>query len=732
MKSIFLLATLVCVASHSTLRAQQTDTTSVGELDAVLIVFYKTLGGMYRMPDIKDNVIYAGKKTETIDLNLLNADLSTNNTRQVFSKVPGMSIWENDGSGIQVGVATRGLSPNRSWEFNVRQNGYDISSEAFGYPESYFSPPMEALGSIEIVRGAASLQFGPQFGGLLNYEIKKGNPTKPLSFETQQTVGSYGLFNTYNAIGGTYKKISYYSYFHHRNAEGWRDNSRYKTYTGYFSFSYQVNKKINISAEYTRMDYESQQPGGLTDNQFKENPRQSHRERNWFGTPWNVASINFKYDINPSLNLQVRSFATLAERNSVGYVKAVNVNDTINTNTSQYNARQLDRDYYKNMGTEARLALKYEFLGKQSTLAGGIRAYSGSTTRKQLGTGTAGYDYDLTLTGTKFERSLKFRTTNYAAFAENIFQIGSRLKVIPGIRIEHIENHVEGYINTTETGVLAADKRTRNILLYGTGSNFTLTKNTNLYANYSRAYRPVTFSELTPSATTEVIDANLKDASGFNFDLGWRGDIKNYLNFDIGLFYLSYNNRIGTLTQNGAPFKTNIGASVSKGIESYVEVDIVRMFTQNSKMGNVSLFASNSFIDATYVEWNNPAIVSDPSKTIENKRVENAPRYIHRFGATYVLKEFSATFQFSTVGDVYTDAANTEAPNATATIGKLAGYQLLDASLTYRFLEHYNFKAGINNIADEKYATRRSGGYPGPGILPGQGRTIFISFGAMI
>ncbi|MBK7683159.1 MAG: hypothetical protein IPJ26_12180, partial [Bacteroidetes bacterium] len=44
----------------------------------------------------------------------INADLSTNTSRQVFGKVPGMSIWENDGSGIQTSVATRGLSPNRS------------------------------------------------------------------------------------------------------------------------------------------------------------------------------------------------------------------------------------------------------------------------------------------------------------------------------------------------------------------------------------------------------------------------------------------------------------------------------------------------------------------------------------------------------------------------------------------------------------------------------------------
>ena len=710
--------------------SQQNDTAKVVNLNDVVIKKHQSLGGMERMPDSKENVIYAGKKTEVIQIDKINADLSTNNSRQVFAKVPGMSVWENDGSGIQVGVATRGLSPNRSWEFNVRQNGYDISPDVFGYPENYYNPPMEALGRIEVVRGSASLQYGSQFGGLLNYQIKKGNPNKPIAFETQQTVGSYGLFNTYNAIGGTYKKFSYYGFLHNRYAEGWRDNSRYNIFTGYFSANYQLTKKINIGAEYTKMDYKSQQPGGLTDKAYNENSRQSFRERNWLGAPWNVASLIIKYDISPSVSLQVKPYTTVSERNSVGFTKAVTIKDSINPTTLQYNSRQVDRDYYKSYGTEVRISAKYKFFGKENTIAGGLRAYNGNTKRYQLGTGTTGNNYDLSLTNPQYRRSLDFATTNYAAFAENIFQIGKRLKVVPGIRFEYIENKMAGYINTTSTGTLNSDKRVRQFLLYGIGSEFMVTKETNLYGNYSLGYRPVTYSELTPSATTEIIDQNLKDASGFNADFGYRGTVKNYLSFDVGVYYLKYDNRIGTITQNGAPFRTNIGTSVSMGIESYIELDVVKIITEKSKLGTLSLFASNSFIDAKYVKWNNPAIASDPTKSIENKRVENAPQYIHRFGATYNLKGFSATFQLSSVGDVFTDAVNTEAPNSTGTIGKLSSYQVMDASLSYKFMERYNFKAGVNNITNEKYATRRAGGYPGPGIMPGNARTIFVSIGA--
>jgi Fe(3+) dicitrate transport protein len=732
MKNIILGIAFLQTAVVTSTFAQAKDTTKVTNLPLIIITTEQAIGGIERMPDVKDNVIYAGKKTEVIQVDKMNADVSTNNTRQVFAKVPGLSIWENDGTGIQAGIAARGLSPNRSWEFNVRQNGYEINSEVFGYPETYYTPPMEALDKIEVIRGAASLQFGPQFGGLINYQIKKGNPSKAISFESQQTVGSYGLFNTFNALGGTIKKFSYYGFLHHRAADGWRENSLYSIYTGYLSAHYQLTKKINISAEYSKMDYKSQQSGGLTDEQFTQNSRQSSRERNWFSAPFNVATFIFNYQISNAVNFQLKSFVTIAERNSVGFTKSITTKDSINALTLQYNARQVDMDNYKNYGTEARVSYNYAFLGKRNILAGGLRAYSGNTKRNQQGAGTTGSDFDLSLTNPAFGKAFDYGTINYAVFVENVFQLGKRFKVVPGIRFEYIKNTSEGYINTTATGVLVPSKKERQILLYGIGTEFKVSEKTNLYGNYSLAYRPVTFSELTPSATTEIIDPNLKDASGFNADFGYRGRVKNYLSFDIGAFYLHYDNRVGTITQNGAPFKTNIGTSVSMGVESYIELNLVKLFTQNERFGEFSLYASNSFIDAKYVKWDNPTIANDPTKSIEDKRVENAPQYIHRFGATYAIKRFSATFQLNSVGDVFTDATNTVAPNTSATIGKLSGYQVMDASFSYKFMTHYSVKAGVNNIADEKYATRRAGGYPGPGILPGNGRTFFVSFGVKL
>jgi len=687
---------------------------------------------MQRLPEVQGTLIYSGKKNEVIKVSTLDADLSTNNTRQIFAKVPGVTIWENDGSGIQVGISTRGLSPNRSWEFNVRQNCYDISSEVFGYPEAYFSPPMEAVENIEVVRGAASLQFGPQFGGLLNYIIKKGAKDKPFTFETQNTTGSYGLFNSYNAIGGTHKKISYYGYFHHRNARGWRENSRYNINTGYASINYTLSSKVTLGLQYTRMDYRSQQPGGLSDAMFLSNHRQSLRERNWFSSPNNLTALTMDYRINDDAKLSVKVFSSVSERNSVGFTAALTVPDVFNPGLNSFNPRQVDRDFYNNLGSEIRFLKSYRLMNEKSSLSTGVRLYKGNIERRQLGTGTTGREFDLTLTNPIYGRDLNFTTLNYALFAENIFKIGKRLSITPGARYELINTRAEGYINTSTSGSLRGNDQNRSILLLGIGTEFKTTATSNLYANISESYRPITFSEITPSATIEVIDPNLKDAKGFNADFGYRGQIKNYLSFDISAFYLNYDHRIGTISQNNLPFRTNIGTSVSKGMESFFEIEPVRFFTNHSKIGYINLFASYAYVDARYTQWNNPAIANDPLKSIEGKRVENAPQHIGRYGATYNIGNFSTTFQFNQVAEVFTDAANTVSPNATATIGKIDGYTVMDASLTYLFGGKYNLRAGVNNLNDARYVTRRAGGYPGPGLLPANGRTGFISIGARL
>lgn len=687
--------------------------------------------------DTQGMVLLAGKKVEIIDVANQNISLVNNNARQVFARVAGIQVWENDGSGAQVNVGTRGLSPNRSWEFNVRQNGYDISADAFGYPEAYYNPPMEAVKRIEIIRGAASLQYGPQFGGLLNYIIDDAQGNRHLSFKTTQTIGSFGLFSTYNAIKFSRKNFSVNGYYHFRQADGWRQNSSYTIHNGFLKIAY-AYKRFSISAECSRMSYINQQAGGLTDSLFNMHPDTSLRARNWFNVPWLVPTVKMNFRIDSSSNIQITSFGLLGERNSVGFTSAINVDDTINTLTGNYNNRRIDRDTYTNLGTELRYRKNWKTGGKNHNFAAGLRYYQNHTQRLQEGKGSVGSDFNLAFEpGTEFKRNLDFHTINTAFFAENIFHVGNKISISPGIRLERIQQSAKGQfgISNNEPILWQIEPKQRLFFLAGLSTEYRVNGSSEFYGGLSQNYRPVLFSDLTPPATTDTVDVALSDASGYTGEFGFRTR-NNWLYLDANIFYIQYANRIGTLALESEvgtrQFRTNIGESVSKGIEYLVEVNPCKLIGKTECPSfNASIFASGAFQDARYTNLPKTTAVDGivTTKNLEGNFVEYAPRYNFRTGLNIKWKIVAISAQISHSAEVFASADNTLEPSANATDGLIPAYTVADLNFGITPFEHFELKAGINNVADARYFTRRAGGYPGPGILPAEARNLWVSVG---
>ena len=108
--------------------------------EVVLKAQKKKVFKLGRLNDFEGTSIYAGKKTEVIQVSQIPANLASNNARQIYSQISGLNIYQNDDAGLQLNIGGRGLDPNRTSNFNTRQNGYDISADVLGYPESYYSP----------------------------------------------------------------------------------------------------------------------------------------------------------------------------------------------------------------------------------------------------------------------------------------------------------------------------------------------------------------------------------------------------------------------------------------------------------------------------------------------------------------------------------------------------------------------------------------------------------------
>ncbi|HRG38949.1 MAG TPA: TonB-dependent receptor [Bacteroidia bacterium] len=734
MKIKYLVTVIYCVAGGKLLLAQDTVVTDKKEgakkLHEVVISAEKDNNfGITRLKQVEGTSIYAGKKSEVIVIGDVNGNTATNNSREIYSKVSGLNIWESDGAGIQLGIGGRGLNPNRVTNFNTRQNGYDISADALGYPESYYAPPTEALERIEIVRGAASLQYGTQFGGFVNFKFKQGPENKSIEATARQTIGSFGFYNAFTSLGGTVKKLNYYTFYQYKKGDSWRPNSHFDVHTAFAGLNYQATDKLKIGLEYTFMQYLAQQAGGLTDKQFAEDPRQSNRERNWFRVNWNLAAVTVDYSFNETSRINWRTFGLYAQRDALGNLGKINRPDP----PTSY--RDYLQDKFRNFGSELRYLKNYSFIKNMSSFLIGGRIYRGLTLRKQ-GFGSAGKEPDFYyLNPDNLEHSnYQFPSKNIALFAENVFRITPKIAITPGVRWEYINTNSDGYYhvanrdlagNIVYEAYVPDDKSSyRNFTLVGLGVSNKFTKYIELYANFSQNYRSVNFNDMRIVNQNAQVDLNLKDERGYSTDIGLRGNIKELLNFDVSLFYLRYNDRIGAIQKSDPVtyevyrFRTNVSDSRNYGLESFAELDVFKLVAGKSSEIGISIFSNYSNIDARYIKSDEPSVKN-------GNRVEYAPAHILRTGITFSYKDFKLAYRHSYTSEQYTEATNTVF-TTDAVDGLIPAYSIMDLSLKYAY-KWFLVSAGINNLQNSMYFTRRADGYPGPGIIPSDGRSFYIT-----
>ncbi|KPM48860.1 TonB-dependent receptor domain-containing protein [Jiulongibacter sediminis] len=683
--------------------------------------------GKTHLKAIEGTSIYESKKSEVILLKDISANLSTNNARQVYAKITGLNIWESDGAGLQLGIGGRGLSPNRTANFNTRQNGYDISADALGYPENYYTPPTEALQKIEVIRGASSLQYGTQFGGMLNFVFKKGAADKKVELTSRQTAGSWKFLGSFNSLGGTVGKLNYYTFYQHKQGEGWRPNSGFEQDNFYVDLTYQFSEAFKTEFNYTHSNYTAQQPGGLTDALFAQNPRQSVRARNWFDVNWNLAALTFDWKLSSKTRLNSRTFVLDAGRAAVGNLERINVADFGGNRT-------LIAGKFENIGNETRLLSRYN-LGKQyGAFLIGTRYYQGNTSARQ-GEASDGDDADFSLLNPEYPENSDFRfpNTNMSVFAENIFNLSDRFSITPGLRFEVIQTRSEGYYRQRIfdfAGNLISDKRqderlerNRSFLITGIGSSFRPSEESEIYANVSQNYRAINFSDLRIVNPNFSVDPDIQDEKGFTADLGFRGRKGDFLSYDLTLFYVAYNGRIGQVLQADQPplyldyrFRTNVADARNIGVEAFAEMDFLK-WKRAKSLSSFSWYINGAYVNARYI--------NTEETSIAGKQVEMVPPVMLRTGLSYKNGGFSSSLQWNYISKHFTDATNA-IRTSTAVEGVIPSYQVMDLSAKYNW-KYLTLEGSINNLLNEMYFTRRAEAYPGPGIIPSDGRGFYLT-----
>lgn len=670
------------------------------------------------LPDIRGTEIFAGKKTEVVEVDSLPMNTSQDVSRQLFARVPGAHITESASSGFPSnGIAFRGLNPVQSVEMNVRQDGVNIVADLYGYPETYYTPPAEAMERVELVRGSSSLQFGPQFGGVIDYVLRAGAPNSSLSIRARETGGSFGMLNSYLSLEGGRDKWTYFAYGQYRSQNGWRPNSDLWQLSAAGKVTYRASDKLSLGLTYSLLRNDIHMPGGLDDAQFDRDASASFRARNWLASPWNVLALDGEYELSASTRVTsslslMRSQRYLVWRNEDGGPAAV---DGIDPQTNDFVPRELEREYFTNITNETRLVHGYRLFGQSHAIATGLRLFGGGLHRLEGGPGSTGSDFNMHLVGGPYATDMKFGNFNAAAFAENEFHITPRLSITPGTRIEFLHSTARGHTDTT----VSPQSKNRSFVLFGAGAQYQSSPTTNVYANVTQAYRPIEYSFLTPFASLTRIDPKLEDPKGFNVDIGWRGTIADAVHFDVSVFDLVYRNRIGLISgvdSSGTPFteRTNVATSTHRGIEAYVNVSLASLLHSDPSLGSLDVYDALGYTHARYT-----------SGEFSGNSVELAPAIVNRAGITYARGRATLGVQWSFVSRQFTDANNTVS-SPDADVGIVPAYQLVDLSAKWQLNRVLGLDLGVNNLANLSYFTMRTSEYPGPGIIPGIGRSLYL------
>lgn len=681
-----------------------------------------------RGKDISEDEVSLGKQKLVIKTEG-EKKVTSSLTRSIDAPV---NIIEYDGAGLQLGIGGRGLNPKRTAHYNTRQNGYEISADALGYPETYYTPPIEAIEQIDLLRGAASLQYGPQFGGMINFKLKDGPSSdhKKIEVISNNRIGSFNQYHSFNSIATKSKKIKTYSFYNYKIGDGWRNNSSYDSHTGFTSITYQPTKKLSVKLQLTKYFYIVQQAGGLTDNQFYENPQQSNRERNWFNIDWNIAALIAHYKINSNSWINSKTFYVNASRNSVGYMENPQREDPV----APVAPRVIIAGNFENIGNETRWIKRYKIKNKDNAIISGIRLYKGWAQTSQAA-GSKGSDPNFSLPNKPEYSQYKFPSANIAGFIENTFFLTKKIYLTPGYRYEHIITKTDGYFNqytinnandTIQANTIPSDfEKERDIHLIGTGITFNQGKKGKWIANISKNFRSVNFSDINIVVKSLKVDSNIQDERGYTADLTFTKNWSRKAFLSITGYLLHYANRIGLIwetdetTWDVYQYRTNISKSRTLGLELTNWLDLGKTLFSLDKIHKLNLLTN---ITTNYAKYTQKGTV------VYGNWIEMVPALTLKSSLTYEYKKwlFSGLINFQS--RQFSEATN-GIESFTGVDGVIPSFYVVDLKTGYQLKKNITLQVSVNNVTNKMYFTQRANSYPGPGIIPSEGR---VYWGTMI
>ena len=643
---------------------------------------------------------------------------------EVMRKIPGLNVVDEEGAGLRINIGIRGLDPDRSRNILMMEDGIPVALNPYGEPEMYFTPVIDKVKTVEVLKGSGQILFGPQtIGGVVNFITH----APPLQSTTQAKIraGEGGFFSGYASYGNTIGNTGFLISYLHKRADGLGPTT-FEINDFSAKLHININNKASVGFKMGVYDEVSNSTYvGITQNMFEKGGQDYAQlaPNDLLPIRRYHASISHLYRFNNNVKLQTNAFAYSTSRNWRRQDFSTNPNAANKTGVIWGDTSVAGGALYM-LNSNGHRNRQFEVAGFEPQL------------KIQVNTGSIGHEWQV---GTRLlwekanEQFVIGRKSNatagelrddeirsglaVSAYVQDEVKVGPRLSIHAGVRLENFDYtrqinrgrfNINGRIVTADTLVRA--KGQIFAFIPGAGFNYKASETINLFGGIHKGFAPPRTKD---AITADGLPLNIEEESSWNAELGIRTAVSTFLSAEITGFFMQFSNQIIPISQSSGQVNAtglaNGGATRHKGIEAALEVDLAKAFGKKYAVtfsGNLTYVVSEFFKDRFIQKLGNWV-------NVKGNKLPYAPSLIFNSSVGYESKKgFGIKLFGNYTGEQFADELNTIVPNATGLIGEIKERFIADATLYYP-LKKNSITASISakNISNERFiASRRPQG----------------------
>jgi len=678
-------------------------------------------------------------------------------THEALRNVPGVVTVTDDGLSRHAGIGIRGSNFRRSRKILITEDGQSINLSTYIDPSVHYTPPLDRVESVEVLRGAVVSQGPLNNYGIINFQnLNPFGPTETIikgvlshtdgankeignyrHVHTRQNAGNVGVVASYTGsdAGGAWdNEVLRFNDFY--GAIGWRDSSQDLTVSGaYFRQrdNYDEDNFVGTAEEFfANHRWKSNNPDigdGATD-------------VNTYNADYYRLQLAHNLYIDDNTTLSTRAYMGDHERNRFASREPFGADHYMRGRNRHYQQYGIDsRLQFSNIALggglthDFQIGAKYEHQSLRNCTSFGVVGEILDANNKgncRAVKNVGGYEKDGEIQ--------KFEADAFAAFAQSAIHLSPSLTVTPGVRFESYRVRGAEVYGGTDTG-----KSNHDLVLPSLAFAWEAGNRTTFYGGYHRGFSPYI-------ARDAALDEwPMDEEIGDNFEVGVRSKALTGFTFEAAYFHSfidGYQLKESYTTGNNDGVFGTLDEVEIKGVELLARLDS-RPITGG---------AWNFFGEAVYtytdakIKSGMDSIFGDfdkfnaPLLDVSGNRLPfSIPHFANLTMGVAYKKLWDASMTWTYRGDFFTNAQNSGPltcvdEDGTSTAegdgvftgcyggdemvgGKVDDVWLLSARSNFNVTDNLTLFVAGSNLTNKFYINELS-----DGAKPGLGRTIYGGF----